>query len=409
MDWLSIILGGTKLLLVVSTSTCIFFRGIQLLIQHEEFRIRTFALGLTFGDVGIGLYLMFPEFVTIVRLNPILVNVLASSSIAVSVLLVSMTFLFFPKEPRKSIIFSIMIGSLVGLFMGAALLRMARGETPFYLLLLMGKTPPVEIRELVMGFLLIFCGVLILHETIKNLLNRLNLINNLKSERNIIIFSIAEIGSGLGIILFGSSLVFPNDILLILFQVAATVVLMAAALLSLSAKGPQPIPFTSYLKLKKDLLSSNPTLGWVFYVFGRMGPEPYLEFTNNLQNLSERERIEFIMEMGIKSMSLMTFGDRFIRSSVKINIQEPFEGTALYIGRLGRTETLLDEFDVRFEGRPYVGFLFIIHNDSTWVVDKTSHWEQFFEALTERYAIEDLCVKLINQELMKLLYSIIAD
>ncbi len=410
MNLLTVVLSWTKILMAFSANIIVFYHGVKLFRKHSESRIRVFSLGLILGELAVGLIFIFPETILIFHLDPNHVNSVLSVSLGLSILLLTMTAVFYPNEPRRALLIIMLMCVMIGTLMGSWLSRMIHGEPPFYLILLTGDASRHGTREWIEGTILIIGSLVSLLLIFSKIRTRCQIFSEIPIEISTILFSLAEIGTGTGVFFFGLALISGNELLIVMFQLAAALTLIALAALSLSTTGSQPIPFTSYLCLKRDLLAPNSTLGWVFYIFGRLGPEPYLECTTCLQDLSEKEKIEFIMEMGVKSMSLMTFGDRFARTSIKIHIQEPFEGMIFYLGGLGRTETMVNEFDERFDGRPYVGLLVISREkEHSWIFDKTSLWESRFQELCERHAIEEMSLKTINDELLRLFYSLIAE
>ncbi len=402
----SVVISLMKLGAVVISTGIVFYRFVLRLKYHRKFRELSFIIGMMSAELGIGLTILYLELLVLTHVHYNIITIMLSFFWTCSLLFLVASSIFYPKNYKKTIAPIITMALVMGIFLGLGIARIIGGAKPFYLMLLTGDDYPTTLKEIIMGLVITTGGILLLGATTFNAKKFLDLVKNTEFNKTTCFLLSSEGCYSSVFVLFGMSLITRYAPFILLLQVIMILTILSITLLALHIDEKKPIPFTSFLRLKQALLSSNPNLGWVLYVFGHLGPEPLLANINNIADLPNKDRMEFLIEMGIKSMSLMTFGDHLTKPSIKMKIQEPFQGVIFYIAGLGRTKNE-DDYDYRFEGHPYVGFLVISRYNHSWIFDNTSLWEEFFEKLMDDYFIEEITQDIVNSRLIQLLYSII--
>ncbi len=314
---------------------------------------------------------------------------------------------YFSHQPRSNLLL------FLATFMGGALwtftiVRSLEGEV-FLVALVTGDINKITWRTQLFGITLVMLSILVLFLVINDIKNRIEIGRRYpREQRHIQALGISEITITACIGIGGLALAMKNSFSFPLFFLSVIAIIGSVLSAQLVLQKRMYLLFPIYLELINAIDGENASIGWGFYVFGQLGPEPLVYKFNNLSLLDPKTKKEIIYEFGIKLLSTPSFQGEYDQSTIRLTLKAPFSAEILFITTFVTT-TSKDQYDARFEQKPYAGFLLLIRERKfRWLLDHVSTWQEFINDLVTNRTLEDLSKDVVDVGVKAAIYDIVS-
>ncbi len=223
-----------------------------------------------------------------------------------------------------------------------------------------------------------------------------------------LLFILNEMGMIMSTGAVGLALLMKNELTSILFFVAIVVLVVNITSIQILLGLNPSLLFPTSLEIIQAISGDDASIGWAFYVFGPMGPELSFCKMKNLSSLPTDERNELIQEFGIKLLSMPSFRGEYDRSIIRLTLTRPLEADLLFITTFVLTRDC-NKYDVRFEQKPYAGFLLLVRNKTlAWILDHQSAWDALVNSMVKDKSLEELSEEMFERGIHETIRDIVS-